>query len=215
MNTLETPKSDPEIGVIVLAAGSSSRLGKPKQLLHYQNETLIKHVVKTALSVSPKAVIVVSGFLHEELMGEVESGKQVQLIHNPDWQQGMGSSIRAGIHALGHHPGFLKVDAVLILLCDQPLINTQHLQRLLAQFYTDKRSMVVATDYAETQGVPAIFDRALFPVLQNLPPEKGAQWLFKAHQSNVAVVPFEGAAIDVDTEEDYRRLLALIIKPQP
>ena len=210
---METPNLDPEIAVIVLAAGSSSRLGKPKQLLHYQNETLIKHVVKTALSVSPKAVVVVGGFLHEELIGEVENGGQVRLVHNPDWQQGMGSSIRAGINALGQHPDFLKVDAVLILLCDQPLINTQHLQRLLAQFYTDKRSIVVATGYAETQGVPAIFDRALFPILQNLPPEKGAQWLFKAHQNNVAVVPFEGASIDVDTEADYQRLLALIIKP--
>ncbi|MEX8546692.1 MAG: NTP transferase domain-containing protein [Mucilaginibacter sp.] len=213
MNPSETPKPDLNIAVVILAGGSSSRLGKPKQLLHYQNETLIKHAVKTALSVSPKAVVVVSGFLHEELVGEVESNELVQLIHNPNWQQGMGSSIRAGINALGQHPGFSKIDAALILLCDQPLINAQHLQRLLAQFSADKRSMIVATGYAETQGVPAIFDRSLFPVLQNLPPEKGARWLFKAHQNNVAVVPFEGAAIDVDTEEDYQRLLALN-KPQ-
>lgn len=214
MKSSKNTNPEYSVAVIILAGGSSSRLGKPKQLLHYQNETLIKHVIKTASSISAKVIIVVSGFLHEELVNEVES-ELVQLIRNPDWQKGMGSSIGAGIIALSNHPDFFKIDGALILLCDQPLINTKHLQQLIAQFYMGKRSMVVATGYAETQGVPAIFDKSLFKTLQNMPPEKGAQWLLKEHREIVSTVDFEGAAIDVDTEEDYQRLLALNKYKQP
>jgi len=195
------------IAVIILAAGSSSRLGKPKQLLDFQTETFIKHTVKTALQTSCSPIIVVSGFLHEELLAETK-GFPVQLIHNPDWQKGMGSSIQTGITALNLLENPDQTDAVLILLCDQPLITAEHLNKLIAGFYRHKRS-IAATGYAETQGVPAIFGKSLFPILQTLPGDRGAQWLFKEYQDQLTVVPFKGAAIDVDTEDDYLRLLKL------
>jgi len=205
--TTDHPIPEHRTAVIILAAGSSSRLGKPKQLLNYQGETLIKHTVKTVLQTSCIPLIVVSGFLHEELVAETKNFP-VQLIHNPDWEKGMGSSIQTGITALNLLKSSNQIDAVLILLCDQPLITAEHLNKLITQFYRHKRS-IVATGYAETQGVPAIFGKSLFPILQTLPGNRGAQWLFKEYQDQLTVVPFEGAAIDVDTKDDYLRLLKL------
>ncbi len=193
--------------VIILAGGSSSRLGKPKQLLHYQNKTLIKHVVKTALALLPNSLIAVSGYLHKELVLELEN-EPIQVIYNDKWAEGMGSSIRAGVEAILKND-FPDIDAVLILLCDQPLITSNHLEKLLAQFYADKNSKIAATCYADTTGVPAIFDHSLFPILKNLPSSRGAQWLLKEYQQMVSTVPFAGAAIDVDTQEDYARLINL------
>lgn len=159
------------------------------------------------MQTSCSPIIVVSGFLHEELLAETK-GFPVQLIHNPDWQKGMGSSIQTGITALNLLENPDQTDAVLILLCDQPLITAEHLNKLIAGFYRHKRS-IAATGYAETQGVPAIFGKSLFPILQTLPGDRGAQWLFKEYQDQLTVVPFKGAAIDVDTEDDYLRLLKL------
>ncbi len=208
MNNPEKPVTDFNIAIIILAAGSSSRLGKPKQLLPYQNQTLIKHSVKTALQTFAKAVVVVTGFLHEELVGEIGS-EITKIVHNPDWQEGMGSSIRTGIKSLKQLNNFLQFDAVLVMLCDQPLIAAEHLNQLITQFYGDKRSMITATSYAETQGVPAIFDKSLFATLEVLPGNRGAQWLFKNHQEQLDCVAFEGAVVDVDTEEDYLKLIHL------
>ncbi|MGI4020444.1 MAG: nucleotidyltransferase family protein [Janthinobacterium lividum] len=190
--------------VIILAGGSSSRLGKPKQLLEYQTETLIKHAVKIAFTIS-KTVIVVTGFLHEELKAELEN-LPVQFIRNLTWQEGMGSSIQTGIRHLQQLENYDQIDAAFILLCDQPLINSEHLNQLAAQFYRHKRSIAV-TGYAQIQGVPAIFDKSLFSVLQDLPGNRGAQWIFKNHPDQLIIVPFEDAAIDIDTADDYVRLL--------
>lgn len=213
MSIEQNPASNDKIAIIILAGGSSSRLGKPKQLLLYHNQTLIKHAVKIALQTSPGPVIVVTGFLHEELVVEMKN-LPVQIVHNPDWREGMGSSIRAGISALKQPKNLKEVDAAMILLCDQPLINAEHLIKLVCQFYSDKRSMIVATGYANTQGVPAIFDKSLFPVLENLPGNRGAQWIFNNYQEQLHCVAFEGAAIDVDTEKDYFELLQLSEKKQ-
>ncbi len=208
MNKQQNSISTVKIAVIILAAGSSSRLGKPKQLLQFQNQTLINGAVKAALAIRPEAVIVVSGFLHQELVTELET-LPVIISHNKNWSEGMGSSIEEGMKAVNQLESLGEIEAVLFLLSDQPLITEEHLQKLITQFYIDKRSTIIATGYAETQGVPAIFDKSLFPVLQNLPGNKGAQWLFKTYSEQVSVVPFEGAAIDIDTQEDYDRLLKL------
>ena len=202
-----TELPDRQTAVIILAAGSSSRLGKPKQLLYYQNKTFIKHAVKTVLQTVCEPVIVVTGFLHEELVREIES-EPVITVRNSDWQRGISSSIKTGISALSQSKSAEQIGAVLILLCDQPLITPQHLNELINQFYLHKRS-IMATAYADVKGVPAIFDKQFFRALQTLPEGNGAQWLFKEYQDQLTVVPFADASIDVDTHEDYARLLEL------
>ncbi len=198
--------STQKIAVIILAAGSSSRLGKPKQLLHFQQQTLIKKAVKTALQITAKDIFVITGFLHQELVDELKNFP-IRFVHNPDWQQGMGSSIKTGIKALNETEDASQADAVLFLLSDQPLITVDFLQKLIRQFYADKNSIVAATAYANTKGVPAIFDKSLFPVLQQLSGKGGAGVLFQKYAENLITVPFENAAVDIDTEADYLRLL--------
>ncbi|RYE20272.1 MAG: nucleotidyltransferase family protein [Sphingobacteriaceae bacterium] len=195
-----------DLAVVVLAAGSSSRLGKPKQLLHYQQETLIKRVVKTALQITAENVFVVTGFLHEELIDELKE-QPVKFIQNKSWKEGMGSSIQTGISAILKSEKADKINAVLFLLSDQPLINFDHLDKLIQQFYLDKNSTIAATAYAETQGVPAVFDRSLFPEIQQLSGSGGAGSLFKKYHQNLTTVLFEQAAIDIDTEADYLHLI--------
>ncbi len=207
----ELSDSDQNIAVIVLAAGSSSRLGKPKQLLHYQGKTLIKQVIKTASAISKNKVIVVTGFLHLELDQELK-GFPVVLVRNPDWEQGMGSSIRTGIKALQNLETSSQIDAALFLLSDQPLITTEYLNQLIAQFYLHKNSTIAATSYAGTQGVPAIFDKSLFPELEQLTGKSGAQKIFKNYRQELITLRFEDAAIDIDTEEDYQNLINSIEK---
>lgn len=203
MNKLKPQDLTQNLAIIILAAGSSSRLGKPKQLLVYQNETLIKRIVKTALKIHQKNIFVVTGFLQQELNLELQD-LPIQLVYNPNWAEGMGSSIQTGIKYVVQNP---KINAVLILLSDQPLINSLHLEQLIIKFYADKNSMIVATNYAETEGVPAIFDKTLFNNLLDLPANRGAQWLFETYHNQLATVTFEGATLDIDTLEDYKNLL--------
>lgn len=198
--------STQNIAIIVLAAGSSSRLGKSKQLLHYQGETLIKKVVKTASTLSENQTIVVTGFLHQELIEELKDFP-VRFVRNPDWQEGMGSSIQTGIKTLQKLENSDQIDAALFLLSDQPLITSGYLNQLIAHFYLDKNSMITATGYAGTQGVPAIFDKSVFPELEQLSGKSGAQKIFKNHPQQLATLLFKDAAIDIDTEEDYQRLI--------
>lgn len=208
---IELSNPNQNIAVIVLAAGSSSRLGKPKQLLHYQGNTLIKQVIKTASAISKNKVIVVTGFLHQELDQELNAFP-VMLVYNPDWEQGMGSSIRTGIKALQKLENSNQINAALFLLSDQPLITTAYLHQLIAQFYLHKNSMIAATSYAGTHGVPAVFDKSIFPELEQLSGKSGAQKIFKNHLQELITLPFEDAAIDIDTKEDYQNLINPIKK---
>ncbi|MGI4805777.1 MAG: nucleotidyltransferase family protein [Janthinobacterium lividum] len=203
---MNNQNSTSNIAIIILAAGSSSRLGKPKQLIHYQKETLIKKVVKTASQLSAENIFVVTGFLHQELIAELQ-GFPIHFAPNPNWTEGMGSSIQTGINAVLESKNSAQIDCAMFLLSDQPLIDTAFLKHLINQFYTDKNSKIAATNYAGTQGVPAVFDKSLFPVLQQLSGKSGANSIFKKYEQQLLTVPFEAAAIDIDTEEDYLRLL--------
>ncbi|RYE09290.1 MAG: nucleotidyltransferase family protein, partial [Sphingobacteriaceae bacterium] len=147
-----------------------------------------------------------TGFLHQELVDELKD-YPIRIVHNPDWNEGMSSSIKTGIHALLESENAHQINAVLFLLSDQPLITSDFLQELIQQFYTDKNSILAATAYAGTQGVPAVFGKRMFPILQQLSGKGGAGSLFKKYAANLITVPFANAAIDIDTEEDYLRLI--------
>ena len=192
--------------IIVLAAGCSSRLGKPKQLLQYKGFTLIKHAVKIALQLQPLAVIVVSGFLHNELTDEL-ANMPVEIVNNSNWKQGMGSSIIAGVNHIQHSNYRSKVDNITIMLSDQPLVTTAHLEKLITAVRSHNKQAVSATSYNNTIGVPASFSITFMPELLQLSPEKGAQVLFKKYKEELTAVQFDAAAIDIDTEADYFKLL--------
>jgi CTP:molybdopterin cytidylyltransferase MocA len=162
---------------IVLAAGSSARLGRPKQSIVVDGETLLQRAERVARSVAGEVIVVT-----EHL--------------NPDAAEGIASSIRTGVRLAGD-------DArILITLCDQPLVTAEHLRALL-----DIDAPIVATGYAGTAGAPAVFAPSLIPELLALRGDRGARAVIEAHRDIAKVIPFEDAAVDIDREDDVRELL--------
>jgi molybdenum cofactor cytidylyltransferase len=190
--------------IILLAAGASSRLGRPKQLLPYQSQTLLRRAAETAVAAAAGAlVVVVTGALHQELLPEL-AGLPVRVVQNPNWAAGMGSSIQIGLAAIGALP---SLSGVTIMLCDQPFV-TPALLAQLREAQTRTGRPIVASAYAETQGVPVYFAQEALPLLRALPAGAGAGQLLRQHATLVAAVPFPLGAVDVDTPEQYAALLA-------
>jgi molybdenum cofactor cytidylyltransferase len=195
-------QSDHGVAVVVLAAGGSTRVGHPKQLLTFAGTTLLRRAAMTALESSCRPVCVVLGGEAERLEGEL-ADLPVVVTRNAGWETGMASSIRAGVEAvLQENP---RADAVVLMLCDQPLVTPALLDALAHEWRTTGRSLV-ATDYGGEPGVPALFARAWFGDLVRLTGDVGARTILRAHPTEVGLVPFPDAGIDVDSPDDYAAL---------
>ena len=206
VGTGPTDPAAPASGVtlLLLAAGGSTRMGRPKQLLDYGGRPLLRHSVEQALGSRCRPVIVVLGAEADACRAIIED-LPVQMVVNHDWAQGMGSSIRAGMSAVA--PDGSNADAVLIALCDQPLISSAFLDSLV-QLHVEQRAPMVAASYDNRPGVPALFARPLFPRLAALDGQAGAKALLQtADSGNLLTIPAPQAAVDVDTPDDYARLL--------
>jgi CTP:molybdopterin cytidylyltransferase MocA len=189
----------PAIGLIILAAGGSTRLGTAKQLLKYGGKTFIRHAAETALATPFRPVIAVLGAEAARVKEEL-AGLDVLIAENPAWPSGMGSSIRAGMTLLP------DVDAVLLTLCDQPLIQPAHLEMLAGAYIEGQPCSIAASSYQGAVGVPALFSRAHFEELSALADGEGAKRLLAKHASRLITVPLSAAAIDVDTRQQYEAL---------
>jgi len=189
---------------MILAAGASTRLGRPKQLLPFRGRTLLRHAAETALASLCRPVVVVLGAFAERLNLEL-AGLPVTVAMNPQWNEGMSSSIRAGLKALA--PDRDGPDAVVIMLCDQPLISAQFLDRLVAVRQTSGKG-IVAAEYGGEAGVPALFSRAYFPELAALSGSRGAKPVIARHANDAERIPLPEAALDIDRQEDVQRLCA-------
>ena len=203
------------VGLILLAAGASSRLregqkgdGTPKQLLPWTNgRSLLRHAAETALASLCRPVVIVLGARREQMENELGDLPDIHIAHNPDWAQGMGASIRAGVRALLLNTAVTPAAAV-ITLCDQPLVTPALIDALVSAHFTSGKP-VVAAEYDGTRGVPALFSHALFDDLLGLDGAQGAKHLIAQHGSDaVHVVPFPGGEADIDTLDDYERLRA-------
>lgn len=189
------------VHAIILAAGASSRMGSPKQLLIWQDRPLLAHAIDSARSVLAERIVVVLGANAETIKSAVDlNGISVML--NPDWADGMAGSIRAGIQVLP-----ANASAVLLMLCDQPLISAAHLQNLL-QAWQQAPERIVASQYAESFGVPAVLPAAFFSQLASLTGDRGAKPLMMQCQETLVRVPLQEAELDIDTQGDYQRLHA-------
>lgn len=189
------PAASDFVGTIVLAAGESSRLGQPKQLLPFAGATLLEHAVTTALRLQCGPVIVVLG-AYAEIIRPVLEKLPVQVAVNGDWREGMGASIRTGLLTL--LASRAKPEAALITLCDQPLVTTEALASLIGAWRAT-RPPVAAARYAGVLGVPAVFDSALFEELLGLPGAEGARPVIRRHAGLAHATPIDAAAIDIDT----------------
>jgi molybdenum cofactor cytidylyltransferase len=192
------------IAVIIPAAGSSSRLGKPKQLLKWKKNTLLGHAIATVNELKNIELYVVLGANLESIQKEIKQYK-TNILHNRNWKNGLGSSIAVGAQKLLDEPQ--KIDAVLIHLADQPLISSLYLKALIEKFQKDK-NQIIATSYGEDKyGVPAIFDKSYLRELSKLDDDKGAKKLIANNQKQVSSVGIQPILSDIDTPDDYAHLL--------
>jgi len=192
-----TENDQPKIGALLLAAGGSSRLGRPKQLLQFDGKTLIRRAAESLINSKCGAIVVVLGAETERSSAEL-SGLPLHISVNKDWQNGMSSSIKTGLNALlGIEP---DLEAVVITLCDQPHVTSNDIDRIIAAF-RDQAAPIAAAKYGEVIGVPALFSRELFDDLFKLRGDKGARSLI-LNTPDVTTVPFEKAACDIDTPDD-------------
>lgn len=196
-----TENSDGKIGGLLLAAGGSSRLGHPKQLVQFQGKTLIRRASETLVDSGCDPTVVVLGAEIDGSTYEI-ADLPVHICINQDWETGMSSSIRAGLKEL------LKIEpdlaAVIVTLCDQPYILSSILATYITRFDAD-RTEIIAAQYEEIKGVPALFPRIMFEALLKLVGDKGAGDLIRSSK-NVLLIDLAEAVLDIDTLEDLNKL---------
>ena len=186
---------------IILAAGQSGRLGKPKQLLKYKNKTLLQHAIDTAKQSAVQSVIVVLGSSADIILKETDiSG--VHVVKNEDWQSGMASAIRSGIQALQMPP---NTDTVILMVCDQPFVTADLLNNLMKK-HTETGKPIIASHYGDTIGAPALFYKQFFAELMELKGDAGAKKIMIQHNDLLASITFPKGSIDIDTIDDYNAL---------
>jgi molybdenum cofactor cytidylyltransferase len=187
--------------IVILAAGASTRLGRPKQLLPWQGKTLLQHAVETALTITTQPVVV-TGCNADQLVAGVDQ-TQVHIVFNPAWQQGIASSIRCGLQALLDRTP--APDQVIFMVCDQPFVTPGLLLDLINERQKSHKS-IIASSYAGTLGIPALFDKTHFPQLLDLQGDTGAKKVIQRFPEEVAFVEFREGAFDIDTEQEYKKL---------
>jgi molybdenum cofactor cytidylyltransferase len=186
-------------GAVILAAGASSRMGSPKQLLLLDGQPLVVRAATAALDAGAWPVVVVLG-AHAEKIRPVLARQPVLIVENSSWPEGMAASIRTGITTLTQFSR--RLDAALVALCDQPAFTAAVIAQLLAAQHATGRS-IVAARYATRHGAPALLLREHFPALAALTGEAGARDLLNGSPTSVAAVDLPALAHDLDTPADY------------
>jgi CTP:molybdopterin cytidylyltransferase MocA len=194
------------VAAIVLAAGASRRLGQPKQLLMLGGETLIARAIRLAAEAGAAPVIAVLGADPERIGAALDLDKTRSAIAvvNSDWQQGISTSIHAGLRGLADVAP--QASGALILGCDQPRLTAAHLRALLAAFAAQALPVIVASGYAGVAGIPAVFPRAVFAELLALRGDQGARALLTKPASPPIALPFPGGEVDIDLPADLAEL---------
>jgi CTP:molybdopterin cytidylyltransferase MocA len=180
------------VSAVVLAAGASTRLGEPKQLVMLGHETLLERAVRTSREAGCSPVIVVVGAEHSQVLEKCVLGNAVTVI-NDQWQEGMASSIRLGVQAL--ESAAKDAEGVLLMTCDQPAVTMKHLLRLMRELERK------ASRYAGRNGVPAFFPKKYFDQLMMLKGDAGARELLAEAQYE----ELENGELDIDTPRDLER----------
>ena len=192
-----------KIGIIILAAGESKRMGSPKQLLQIEGKSLVHRTAEIALATDCYPVVMVIGANKPQIAPEIVD-LPLTIIDNPMWHEGMSSSVKIGL--AGVYMTYKEVEAVIILVCDQPYLSVSLLERMV-EIYTTKKPRLIACRYGEELGVPALFDRTLFEELLDLKGDKGAKPVLMKHLDEAHILQFEAGSIDLDTPDEYQAFL--------
>lgn len=193
--------------IVILAAGGSTRLGKSKQLLQINNQTLVYRIAKTACDLLPQYpqlhIHMITGKDHLQVE-EAVSSLSVQCYLNQHWQKGMGSSIYCAMNVLSDNS-----NAVLFLSCDQVLLGLTDIQKLIDS-WINKPDKIVAGSYENTRGIPVIFPKSYYSELIELAPEQGAKPILNKYHKKVISVEMPNARQDLDTPEDELKIRSLL-----
>ena len=194
--------AEANIAVVVLAAGGSTRLGRPKQLVKFKGRTLLEHTMDEVGMLGFQNKILVLGAKQEEIQDKIDS-KGFKVVVNSNWERGMASSIKIGLEAALEEEAGL--DCVLFLVSDQPFLERTNLIKLVHTQLT-KKPKATYSQYGENIGVPAIFGKTAFPLLLQLDGDEGAKKLIHSKDFDYCAEAFQKGGFDVDTEEDLRQL---------
>ena len=187
-------------GIIILAAGSSSRLGRPKQNLVFEGKTLLQRAIETALASVCETVIIVLGANADVILPSIIN-YPIAIVQNDEWKEGMASSIRAGTSELKKI--IPTIQSAILLLCDQPFMDTHLLNHLIL---SKTKKGISVSRYNKTVGPPVLFDAVYFDDLLLLTGAEGAKKVIQKYPENVSEIPFPKGSIDIDTIEDFEKI---------
>jgi molybdenum cofactor cytidylyltransferase len=179
-------------------------MGRSKQLLDIDGEKLLVRTIRAFLDAAITPVVVVLGS-DEKTHRELIQNLPADIVYNPEWERGMGSSIRKGLDYLLAKDS--SVEGIIISVCDQPLLSKESIANLIEK-YEDTKRPVIASGYSGGCGVPVLFHRSYFSQLANLPNDQGAKKILMQNPFDVSVVSFEGGAVDLDTPGDYQAFVS-------
>jgi molybdenum cofactor cytidylyltransferase len=192
------------VAAIIVAAGSSNRLGQPKQLVVIDGETLLRRAIRCAREAGASPLFVVLGAHRELIQNAIDFGA-AKIVANDDWEEGLASSIRAGVRAVQAEAP--TAEGLLLMTCDQPCVTAEHLRRLIQMSYAQSAPTAIASIYAGIRGIPAIFPRQATRDLLALRGDKGARVLLAQPPWPVISIALEGGEIDIDSPEDLAAIL--------
>ncbi len=190
------------ISIVILAAGASSRMGQTKQLLPWEDTTLLGNAIRKAKASDANSVVVVLGANAESIRKEI-SGTQIEIIVNSFWASGLGSSIACGTDFLIKKK--YKPNGILIMLADQPLVDTVYLNAMMDAFNSEY-PIIIATGYGNRAGVPALFSKDYYEKLAKLDDDFGAKKIIESQKDNILVLDLGQRTVDIDTKSDYDSL---------
>ena len=186
-------------------------MGQPKQLLPYRGQTLLSHVIQCALASSCSSVIVILGANADKIEPSIKRFP-VKIIRNPDWSQGVSSSIRCGVEYIREQSfNSLNMNGMIFLVCDQPLISTKIIEQLIA-YYNKQKQSIIACCYDKTIGTPVLFDNSFCSELLQLQGDQGAKKIIQKYREQVTAIRFPNGEIDLDTFAEYQQFFSESLK---
>jgi molybdenum cofactor cytidylyltransferase len=192
-----------DVGIVLLAAGNSTRMGSAKQLMNFNGKPLVRHAAEVACRCNCAPVIVVLGASEHDVRAVLRD-LPLEMVVNDSWSEGIGTSIKTGLHALGNR----AVCGVILALADQPFITAECLHGLAEQ-HARTQKPIVASRYSGTVGVPAFLSRQLFPKLHALEPDQGCKNILLDCSRESLLIDCPEAAIDIDSPADYVKATSL------
>jgi molybdenum cofactor cytidylyltransferase len=199
-----TGKNKSRVGAIILAAGKSTRMGEPKQLLRLSESTVLGETIENIRRTGLDEIILVLGSFAETIQGQFPASafEGLTVVVNQFYNHGMASSLQKGLSAL--HP---QIDAALIVLADQPFIRPETFGQIVDQYRLSNAQIVIPT-YKGSRGNPVLLDRSVFPEIMALSGDIGCRAIFESYPNGIVKVEVDdvGILLDIDNKADYERL---------